>query len=105
MPKMTTTPDVEVQVHGDAQIDETEREYARRKVARVAQRARGPILFAKVDLHAEANPSQARRALAKAVLDVNGSPVRAHVHAPTLREAIDLLEDRLLHRLEHMSHR
>jgi ribosome-associated translation inhibitor RaiA len=102
---MTTTPDVEVQVHGDAQIDETEREYARRKVARVAQRARGPILFAKVDFHAEANPSQARRALAKVVLDVNGLPIRAHVHAPTLREAIDVLEDRLLHRLEHMSHR
>jgi ribosome-associated translation inhibitor RaiA len=97
------TPDIEV--HGDRQIDHAEREYARRKVARVAQRAHGPILFAKVDLHAEANPSRSRRAEAKAVLDVNGSPVRAHVCAPTLHEAIDLLEDRLLHRLEHMSHR
>jgi ribosome-associated translation inhibitor RaiA len=103
--EVTTTPDFEVQVHGDAQIDHTEREYARRKVARVAQRTRRPILFAKVDLHAEANPSRSRPAVAKAVLDVNGSPVRAHVRAPTLHEAIDLLEDRLLHRLEHMSHR
>jgi ribosome-associated translation inhibitor RaiA len=101
----TATPDLEVQVHGDRQIDHAEREYARRKVARAAQRAHGPILFAKVDLHAEANLSRSRRAEAKAVLDVNGSPVRAHVCAPTLHEAIDLLEDRLLHRLEHRSHR
>jgi ribosome-associated translation inhibitor RaiA len=99
------TPEFEVQVHGDRQIDPAEREYARRKVARVAQRARGPILFAKVDLHDEANPSRSRPAEAKAVLDVNGSLVRAHVHAPTLHEAIDLLEDRLLHRLEHLSDR
>jgi ribosome-associated translation inhibitor RaiA len=99
------TPEFEVQVHGDSQIDHAEREYARRKVARVAQRARGPILFAKVDLHDEANPSRSRPAQAKAVLDVNGSLVRAHVRAPTLHEAIDLLEDRLLHRLEHLSHR
>jgi ribosome-associated translation inhibitor RaiA len=74
-------------------------------VARVAQRARGPILFAKVDLHDEANPSRSRPAEAKAVLDVNGSLVRAHLHAPTLHAAIDLLEDRLLHRLEHLSDR
>jgi ribosome-associated translation inhibitor RaiA len=101
---MTATPEFEVQVHGDHQIDHAEREYARTKVARVAKRARGPILFAKVDLHDEANPSWSRPAQAKAVLDVNGSVVRAHVGAPTLHEAIDLLEARLLHRLEHRSH-
>jgi ribosome-associated translation inhibitor RaiA len=43
------------------------------------------------------------RSVSKAVLDVNGSPVRAHVRAPTLHEAIDKLEDRLLHRVEHLS--
>jgi ribosome-associated translation inhibitor RaiA len=101
---MTTgTPDVEVQVQGDRHVDHADREYARRKVARAAHRARGPILFAKVDLHAETNRSRSRPARAKAVLDVNGLPVRAHVRAPTLHEAIDKLEDRLLHRIEHLS--
>src|SRR5450759_2855463 len=86
-------PDVEVQVHGDRHVDQADREYARRKVARAAHRARGSILFAKGDLHAETNPSRSRPARAKAVLDVNGLPVRAHVRAPTLHEAIDKLED------------
>jgi ribosome-associated translation inhibitor RaiA len=102
---MTSTPDFEIQVHGDHQIGDDDREYARRKVARVAERARGPILFAKVDLHDESNPSRSRPAEAKAVLDVNGTPIRAHVNAATVHEAIDLLEDRLLHRLEHLSQR
>jgi ribosome-associated translation inhibitor RaiA len=95
----------EVQVHADRHIDDADREYARQKLARVAQHVHGPILFAKVDLHTDANPSRSRPAEAKGVLDMNGSSVRAHVEAPTLHEAIDLLEDRLLHRLEHAIHR
>ncbi len=93
-------PDLEVQIHCDAEIAASHREYAVEKVAHAARRAREPVLFAKVELHDEPNPSRSRPAKAKAVLDVNGTPVRAHVAAPTLHEAIDLLEARLLHQLE-----
>lgn len=97
------TPDVEVQVHHDHEISNVDREYARQKVLHVAQRARLPILFAKVDLNEEPNRSQPDRATAKAVLDINGAPIRAHASAATMREAVDLLENRLLHRLEQLS--
>lgn len=101
----TPASDLNIQIHGDHQIGTVDREYAERKIAHVAQRTRGPVLMAKVDLHQEPNPSRSRPATAKAVLDVNGTVVRAHTSAPSLHEAIDLLEDRLLHRLEHQSHR
>ena len=101
----TPASDLNIQIHGDHQVGIVDREYAERKIAHVARRARGPVLMAKIDLHQEPNPSRARPATAKAVLDVNGTLVRAHTSAPSLHEAIDLLEDRLLHRLEHQSHR
>jgi len=101
----TPASDLNIQIHGDHQIGAADRDYAARKVAYVARGARGPVLMAKVDLHEEPNPSRSRPASAKAVLDVNGSVVRAHTSAPSLREAIDLLEERLLHRLEHQVHR
>jgi ribosomal subunit interface protein len=95
----------EVQVHADHQISQDVRDYARHKLARAAERAWGPVLFARIDLHAEANPSRRNPATAKVVVDVNGTPVRAHVSAASLHEAIDLVEERLAHRLAHASTR
>jgi hypothetical protein len=48
------------------------------------------------------DPAVARPAIAQANLDVNGVLVRAQVAAPTMREAIDLLQYRLRDRLEHL---
>jgi ribosome-associated translation inhibitor RaiA len=101
----TPASELNIQVHGDRQISAADRDYASRKIAHVAQHARGPVLLVKVDVHHEPNPSRVRPASAKALLDVNGTLVRAHCDAPTLREAIDHLEERLLHRLEHESNR
>jgi hypothetical protein len=73
---------------------------------RVATHTIGPVLFARVKLSEAADPAVDRPALAQAMLDVNGQPVRAHVAAHTMTEAIDLLErrlrDQLTHRAEHM---
>jgi len=92
---------IDVQVHADHEVSETDRAYERRKVAQAAQRAGGAVLFARIDLRRE--PNRPRPAKASGVVDVNGTPKRAHVSAATLLEAIDLLEDRLAHRLEHSS--
>jgi ribosome-associated translation inhibitor RaiA len=96
-------PAIAVQVHADEAAGEDDRDYARAKVARAAQRAWGPVLFARIDLRWEANRSQSRPATAKVLVDVNGTPVLAHADAPSLHEAIDLVEDRLAHRLDHTS--
>lgn len=55
---------------------------------------------AAVKLSEHADRDLARRVIAQANLDVNGRLVRAQVEADTAREAIDLLQARLRHRLE-----
>jgi ribosome-associated translation inhibitor RaiA len=70
------------------------------KVGAVAERCGAPVLAAQVRLVSEPSPSVERPARAEATLHVNGEPVRAQVAAGTMGEAVDLLVDRLTHRLE-----
>ena len=95
----------EVVVQARGEVSETEREYARDKIDRLRALAVGPVLFARIDLTAHADPARDRPAFAKAELDVNGQLVRAHVAAATIFEAVDLLEARLRVRLERFAHR
>jgi ribosome-associated translation inhibitor RaiA len=97
------TPRVLVVARGD--VGDEERAYAQRKVRRVGALARGPVLFARVELTAHADPAREQRALAKAELDVNGRMVRAHAAGATMFEAIDQLDARLRDRLERSAHR
>jgi ribosomal subunit interface protein len=100
---MASMADVEPIVHG--QVTETVRAYARDKIGRVARSSPRPILYARVDLVEETNPSIERAARAKATLDVSGQLVQAHVAAVSLEEAIDRLEARLRRRLERLAER
>ncbi len=59
------------------------------------------MLFARVKLGRAPDPGMTRPAIAQAVLDVDGRPVRAQVAARQLDEAVDLLEERLRDQLEH----
>jgi ribosome-associated translation inhibitor RaiA len=90
-------------VSGNGNIDEDVRAYARRKVGQVAKLAPGPVLLARVKLTRAPDPALERPARAQAALDVNGRLVRAEVSARHLNEAVDLLEDRLRDRLEHLA--
>jgi len=74
--------------------------YAVEKLTHLAGHESAPILFGEVKLVLDVNPAIERPAHAEAVLDVNGDPVRAHVAAHDLPEAIDLLEGRLARRLD-----
>lgn len=94
---------VEIVVHGD--IGSALKAYARDKVSRVTRLVPDPILSAQVTLRVAPNPARERPAIATASLDANGTPVRAHVAAHDVREAIDLLEDRLRDRLAHVATR
>ena len=78
--------------------------YAHDKIEHLLTQVRGPVLFARVDLTAHADPARERPAFAKAELDLNGRVVRAHVAAGTMFEAVDLLEARMRERLERLAH-
>lgn len=83
------------------EVTDGEVAYARDKVTRLLRLLDEPVLFVRVTLRRFTAPARERPASAKAVLDVNGTPVRAHVAAREMREAVDLLESRLRDKLEH----
>jgi ribosome-associated translation inhibitor RaiA len=100
----TSEAAVEVVVQARGEVVQAERAYARDRIEHLLDLAPGPVLFARVDLTAHADPARERPAFAKAELDVNGRLVRAHVAAATMFEAVDLLEARLRERLERFAH-
>jgi ribosome-associated translation inhibitor RaiA len=89
-----------IAVVADDDVPESVRAYAVKKVVHVARFARRPVLHARVTLRLQRDPALERRAVVKATLDVSGRSIRAHVAAKQLREAIDLLEERLRRNLE-----
>lgn len=97
--------DYEVKTTVQGALGEELRAYAEDKVRRAAALASRPVLLAHVTLREEPNPAVERPAVAKASVDVSGTLVRAQVAAPTMREAVDLLEERLRRRVELVSGR
>jgi len=87
----------------DLHVGPAVKAYARKKVAALAKVAPACTLHARVLLGRVADPAVARPAVAEALLDLDGRPVRAQVSARRLYEAVDLLEARLRHRLEHLT--
>jgi ribosome-associated translation inhibitor RaiA len=96
---MSSQLEIQIAVRG-GEVPPSTMDYARAKVGAVLHLAPAPVLFARVTLAQETAPGIQRPAIAKAALDVNGQPVRAHVAATTSQEAIDLLEAKLRHSLE-----
>jgi ribosome-associated translation inhibitor RaiA len=96
--------DVQV-VARDAQIGPAVKAYAQKKLAALARIAPGSVLNARVTLARSADPAVTRPVDAEAVLDLNGTPIHARVSSRRLNEAVDLLEARLRHRLEHLASR
>jgi ribosome-associated translation inhibitor RaiA len=94
----------ELVVQARGEVSATERGYAHEKVDRLRNLAPAPVLFARVDLTAHADPARERPCFAKAEIDVNGQLVRAHAAGATMFEAIDLLERRLRERIERFAH-
>ncbi|MFF4137301.1 HPF/RaiA family ribosome-associated protein [Streptomyces mirabilis] len=92
----------EIQVEAQGPMPPGTVEYAQEKVRALTGRTREPVLYARVKLTHMANPAVERPAIAQANLDVNGRPLRAHVAATAVIEAVDLLQDRLAARLERL---
>jgi ribosome-associated translation inhibitor RaiA len=79
--------------------------YAQEKIARIARFAMRPVRFASVAVTVAENPAVERPVVAEAVIDVDGSPVRAHASGHEGRETIDLLEQRLRRRVDQLEDR
>lgn len=94
---------VHVTAHG--QVPERDRRAAEEKLAKLAPLAPRRVLFARAILVKEADPALERPAIAKATMDVSGRIVRAHVAAPEMSEAIDLLVERLRGQLTELTER
>ncbi len=101
---LAPAPTVQVSVRQGHVAAQTQ-EYAAEKIGHVASYSHEPVLFAHVVLQRAADPARERPAMAEATLDVNGTPVRAHVAAEHMWEAIDLLEERLRRRLVQLEDR
>ncbi|MFD4660647.1 HPF/RaiA family ribosome-associated protein [Kitasatospora sp. NPDC058444] len=102
-----TAPDITVTTRGEVTLAAPD--YARTKLLAVLERLDEPVLAVRVKLTQEPNHAVARPSTAQATLDLNGRPVRAHVAATTMQEAVDLLQDRLNARIArvraHRHHR
>ncbi len=96
---------VPVHVTARGQVSQRARHAAQEKLAKLARLAPHPVLSSRATLVREADPALERPAIAKATMDVSGRIVRAHVAAPEMSEAIDLLVERLRGRLTELTER
>ena len=74
--------------------------FVEEKVWTALGHSRDPVLHARVRIDRHLDPAVEQPVTAQATVDVNGRLVRVRVRAGTEREAVDLLRDRLRHRLE-----
>ena len=98
-----TGPPLVVVVRGA--VDHRSVETARRQIRRLVDQLAEPVLLIRITLGHEPDPARPRPAVAEVSVDVGGALVRAHVAAATMPEALNLLEDRLHTRLEHLAQR
>lgn len=94
--------DLVVETRGEVSLAAPD--YARTKLQALLERVDEPVLAARVRLTQEANHAIAKPSLAQATVQLRGRPVRAHVAAATMREAVDLLQQRLRTRIERVRH-
>ena len=94
---------IQVQIIGDATPDIGA--YAERRLREVFDASRLPVLHARIRITRYADPALPRPALAQANLDVDGRLVRAQASAPSAREAVDRMHDRLRRHLQHVVQR
>jgi hypothetical protein len=91
--------DLQVATKGDVAPESIS--YAVTRLGASAREVTEPILFARLKLEQAADPARDRPALAQVSLDIDGQLVRAHVAGHEMREAVDLLQQRLRDKLEH----
>jgi hypothetical protein len=98
---MTDMQVVEVQTYTQGAVPEEAVELAVQRVRSLLRLAPGRVLFVRVKLALAADPAVDRPATVQATIDAGGRVIRAQAAARTLREATDLMHDRLRIRMTH----
>lgn len=96
---MTTHP-IDVVVSRRGPVPANAVAYARARIAAALRHAPAPVLWIRASLIEASDPAVTRPAIGHVNLDLNGRFVRVEVAAETWREAIDLLHNRLVRRLD-----
>lgn len=91
-------PDTVVQLPAD--VPDAVAQYARDKITRLLHRTTVPVLSSHVRVVREENPAVERPVVAHASLDLDGRLIHVRAAASLPHEVIDLLIDRMAHRLE-----
>ncbi|TCC21616.1 ribosome hibernation promotion factor [Kribbella sindirgiensis] len=103
---MTTQPTtIPIQYTARGTVPRADADYALRRIEHVLAKASGRVLHVRVTLTHEPNPALEHPARAQVSIDVNGTPIRARVDATELREAADLVVDRLQRQLVQLRER
>ncbi len=97
---MAGTQTLQVQTHTQGAVPEDAVDLAVIRVRAQLRAASEPVLFARVKLTMAADPAVERPAIAQVNVDLNGRPIRAQATGETMREAIELMCDRLRVQLE-----
>ena len=103
MTRSTASSMVDVQVATRGRVTAGAKRSAVQKIRAISRLISVPVLSARVRLAQSADPAVERPATARATLDQNGRLLHAQVAAPTMREAIDVLNDRLRDQLERLA--
>jgi len=101
---MTAIEAIPVRSGTHGAVPEQAQELAVAKVRSVLHHVTRPVLSARVTLTMSADPAVARPAAARATIDVNGRIVRVEAAGATMRDAIELMADRLRARLRRTLH-
>ncbi|MCP3936841.1 MAG: hypothetical protein GY708_15880 [Actinomycetia bacterium] len=102
---MSTDVDTRFEISHRGGVSAASLSRAIEKVTAVADRCREPIHHVELRLVADGRAGRSKPALAESTLATKRKPVRAHVAAASVDEAVDLLVDRLRRRLERYEDR
>lgn len=100
-----TSPAFSVEVRAHGEVSDLDQDRAVAKLRGAVSAAPRPILFSRIELTREANPAVERPAVVKAVVDVSGRAVRAHLAATSMDEAIDGVADRIRRSIRRLAER
>jgi ribosome-associated translation inhibitor RaiA len=93
------------QLYRDGQVPPEAVKYAVAKVETALHHAPAPVLHVRLTLRQPTEPTPAHHPRAQVDVDLNGVHIGAHADPANMREAVDLMQDRLRTRMARNARR
>jgi len=97
--------DVSIDISTKGEVADAAREAARDKFSELAALVREPVRGIDIRLIHERDPANERPCSVEVVFNIDGRPIRAHVDAKRMQEAVDMAVDHLHRRVERAESR